>query len=201
MVFSVFGALTVFGPWLTIDYYDQYGYIYESYNGFTLFSSGLYFGPAMFIPIAIAILFIFSFLKFRNCGYERRSKYFLIMFIVIFVLSWIYNMSVIGVYDNYPYFTEYYDSGLAEETAIIISIINLIIACVADSKIPIPNVPEVGNNPPPCPPVQEGQVNFCPNCGTKLSSENGERGSFCPNCGSYIGNNKEGDNNNGNIRS
>ncbi len=184
-ILSVLGALTIFGPWLTIDYYDHYGAIYESYNGLSLFDSGYYFGIAMLVPIVVALIFVFMFIRFKVYGNEKCLPYIGVAFIVIFLLSWFYNVSANWTYDNYPYYTEVYGSGLAETGAVIIGIANIIIAHLADKN---------SNNNPSY--ESNGQVmnnstltntiNFCPKCGEKITTQSGEIPSYCPKCGSYI---------------
>lgn len=188
-VFSAIGALTIFGPWLTIDYYDHYGYIFESYNGFTLFDSGYFFGPAMFIPILISLIFVVLFILFAVVKDRNITKYAGVAFVVIFLLSWGFNIAVIGEYDNYPYFTEVYNSGLAETGSIGISFICIIIAALAASKsrtidASATNAPSVSLTDP------SEDVRFCSNCGRDISSIDGDV-KYCPGCGSYIGKEKQ----------
>ena len=181
-VFSVLGALTIFGPWLTIDYYDHYGAIYESYNGFTLFDSGYFFGIAMFIPIVVAALFVASFIKFKAYGNQKIGSSLLLIFVTIFILSWWFNYSVMGVYDNYPYFTEKYDSGLAEIGAVVIALLNVIFAYHADKRLSKSNPPIKPDYNAVNPPQTENN-NYCPGCGAYIASETNKGASFCPYCG------------------
>ena len=187
MISSALGALTIFGPWLTIDYYDHYGAIYESYNGFTLFDSGYHFGLAMFVPILISIIFVLTFIRFKVYGNQKCTKYIVGAFIAIFLLSWYFNVSADWTYDNYPQYTGVYGTGLAETGAVGIAFINIIFASLADSRYYDNSKSTEPNRFDTKGPMLQDTINFCPNCGADLTSQNGERPIYCPKCGSYLG--------------
>ena len=187
------GALTIFGPWLTIDYYDHYGPIFETYNGFSLFNSGYYFGIAMFVPIVVSILFIVSYNKFNKNGDKGCGNYCLIMFIATYLLTWFYNIHVMDTYDNYPYYTEVYDYGWAETVAIAISFLNMIFGYLADKR---PSQSEPAAVTEVCDTYGNENsvaITYCPNCGADLSSITEGTTTYCPNCGMHIGNGKGGE--------
>jgi len=194
-IFSAIGALTIFGPWLTIDYYDHYGYMFFSYNGFTLFDSGYFFGVAMFIPIIVSLMFVASFIRVHVYPNERNCRYMILILVVMFLICWYYNIAADGVYDNYPYFTEIYGSGLAETGSLIFAFLNVIFVYLADSAMdserrlamqPMAETPVVTNR------TDEETIafttsdgkRFCPNCGAALY--NADTHDFCPNCGKNL---------------
>ncbi len=186
-VLSVLGAVTIFAPWLEIHYYDHYGAIYESYNGLTLFNSGYYFGLAMFVPIVIMVLFIVSFMRYKTYNNTRNGNVLLGMFLAMFFLSWYYNIASSGVNDNYPYFTESYYTGIGETAALTIGFINMIVAYVADKRLPDGRSPSPWAVQNTTAPASSDEASFCPFCGNKLTTESGKSMSYCPYCGRYIG--------------
>jgi hypothetical protein len=190
-VLSVLGALTIFVPWLKIDYYDYYGPIYETYNGFSLFNSGYYFGVAMYIPIVIMILFIVSYLRYKLYNDQRNGNILLGLFILMFLLSWHYNISANGMYDNRPYFLEFYSSRIAETISLILAFISMIVAYMDEKKLQIKMSPPLGAATEPAYSPSSDDNEFCPNCGTKLTTKSDQPMSYCPCCEIYIGGRKE----------
>lgn len=186
MITSVLGALMIFGPWLNIRYYDSYGTIFESYNGLTLFDSGYFFGLAMFIPIAITVLFIVSIVKFKDPRNQKIGPTILVLFLTIFFLSWWYNYAVTGVYDNYPYYTETYESGFAETIAVGIAFLNIFFAYTIDRKSDEPNPPIQRDNQQIGIELTKEETHFCPNCGADIAAQTESGALYCPFCGKYL---------------
>lgn len=187
MILSALGALTIFGPWVTIDYYDHYGPIYESYNGFTLFDSGYFFGIAMIVPILISLLFVYSFIRFKVYKDQKCTNYAVIVFVAIFLLSWWFNVAVTDTYDNYPYYTEVYGSGFAETGAVGLAFINMIVAYLADSIYRKTSNKMEQTSIISTEITSQDSINYCPKCGMDLTHQSVDDLSYCPKCGTYVG--------------
>ena len=190
MLMSVLGALTIFGPWLNIDYYDHYGKVPETFNGFTIFDSGYSFEIALTFPILISIFFVCCLIRFyfHKIGKFKDQKcvwYLVGVFAVVVIFSLWFNFAVTKTITSSHYSIKC-GPGWAVIGAICIAFVNMVIAYLADSscrKNSNSVEPLYGGSTRVAP---SGSYSYCPKCGMDLTSQSIEDLSYCPKCGAYI---------------
>ena len=146
----------------------------------------------MFIPILISLMFVAAFIRFHVYPNQKSCKYMVALIIVMLFISWYYNVCADGVYDNCPYYTEYYGTGFAETGSLIIATLLVFIALFADMSMTA-GTKSVAQ---PHSGVTDGLVTvesetpvfttsdfkrFCPDCGAAITDPINHK--YCPACG------------------